>query len=481
MKPVEKVIAQSLMGDRGNIIVVNLKYPYGKSQTFMPNPSLFLAGRLQSTGHNVWHIDLNLSFPKLNPFKSKEYMVFGKYDEFTQSIFGWETVCISVLGAPYIPGAIALARHIRFWQPKVNLIVGGQGVESLEYSEFDILFQGTGAFQIKNDTDLNCALGTQVGIPGAFSITLKSALVELTTEQLKQYISHEMCLFISQGCKYNCKFCAAEKNRAETFRDMGCFKTDLKFLAEKAKEFGLTTLNFYASSLDFFQNPREIEKFLLIIADIRKKTGIDIRVRCLSCMKSFLFASTRIENFGQKLQDAGLWSVGFGVDGTDETIWKAQGKTQNSTHHIIECLELAAQIGITSELLMIFGFSEDTPKTLWKNLKSSFRYVRHYKNTVLRPYLAKEVVPGNEEWRTRKDVVAVILKNPELFYNLDFCAIGSRLTHPHWRHRFISNATYLTMIALFTPFGRCLTSPLLPQGSWGFIGKLFNRFIPFDR
>ncbi len=217
---------------------------------------------------------------------------------------------------------------------------------------------------------------------------------------------------------------------------------------------------------------------------MQEETCVKIRVRCLACLPSFLRASEEIPNFGTLLKRAGLWCVGLGVDGTDKDIWKAQGKNQNKKHQVWNCLALARKIGIHAEILLVMGFREETLWTLLKTLWISLVITLGWRNTTMRPYLAKPFVPGNDEWKVSPPELEKLVENPKLFYNLDFAAIGSKLTHPRPWHRYASNIAYLTLIGVFTPFGRCDTSPLLPQGNpglYGRIARLWNRVMPFDR
>jgi hypothetical protein len=300
---------------------------------------------------------------------------------------------------------------------------------------------------------------------------------------MRHYLSHEGALFISQGCVYDCAFCGAEKGQREQFKNLDMFTDDLESLAYRAEELGIKKLEFYATSLDFFQNPRTIEKYLQAVIDVKKKTGIEIRIRCLSCMKSFLNADRVIQNLKELLEESGLWCIGFGIDGTDETIWKAQNKTQNKEVDVIKCLDMCEDYGVTAEALLIMGFPQDTVHTLWKNIVNSFRYIRTYPHVILRPYLAKVSIPGNEQWETDNNYTEKFITNPNLFYNLDFCMIGSSLTHPKLWHRMISNASYLVICGVFIIWNRCAAYPLMSYGEnklWNIFAKWWNSVVPFD-
>ncbi len=261
------------------------------------------------------------------------------------------------------------------------------------------------------------------------------------------------------------------------------FRQNVLFLAQQARALGLTKLDCYATSLDFFQNPMVIAEHLAVLADVQQQTDVRIGVRCLSCLDSFLRASREIPNFADVVRRSGLWCVGFGVDGTNEETWRAQRKVQNHLNDVAECLDICQAIGVRPEILMVLGFPEDDWRRCWSNFKNSIRYAWRWRTSVSRPYLAKPFIPGNEGWVKQPDRAQQLIDDPQRFFNLDFCALGSQLTHPDWRHRWMCNLTYLAIIIVLTPLGRCVTSPLLPQGSGGLggrLGKVINRWIPFD-
>ncbi|MEW6610390.1 MAG: hypothetical protein AB1352_02040 [Patescibacteria group bacterium] len=150
-------------------------------------------------------------------------------------------------------------------------------------------------------------------------------------------------------------------------------------------------------------------------------------------------------------------------------------------------LEICREVGITPELLMVFGFSEDNFRTLIKTVWYSVRK-SIFRGAIARPYLAKSFIPNNYYWTDErfKSQVAATCNDPRLFYNLDFAALGSPLTHPHRWHRWASNLAYLAIILILTPLGKNTTFPLLPQGGkrprWRQkLVEWVNRKMPFDR
>jgi hypothetical protein len=442
-------------------------YPYGKKQIYLGGSIITVGAQLDAMGYTVEFYDENLGHR--HPQLSDKDQYFG----------------ISVLGAPYIPSAINDAKEIYAYTGN-RVLVGGQGIESLKPEHFNALFGNT-AIQIRNEGDLLAELQEdRAKMPDALSVSLAGILSKMHPDKLKLYMQHEMTMVLSQGCHFKCAFCAAKKARVEKFKSIECFEADMRFLALSAQKFGIKELQFYATSLDFFQNPKMIFKYLEILVCVQKEYEIRFQVRCLSCLTSFMNAVVirGRESFKKLMGESGLWCVGFGVDGADPKVWKAQKKNQNHLSDIKDCLDLAQEMGVRSEILLVMGFPQDTFRTLLKCLTDSIRYVRHWPNTMLRPYLAKEFVPGNDNWASGTAVVESFISDPKKFYNLDFCTIGSKITHPRFWHRIWSNMSYLLIIVILTPFGKCVTSPLLPQGNNGLYGKIakkFNEIVPFDR
>ncbi len=460
------------------ILVIHLKYPYGKSQIYMGGSTISVMARFKHMGYEVDYLDLNF-----DPTPGDDIGSFHKAKNA-------DIIAISVTGAPYVPSLIDLTWELSHFGRGKQILLGGQVIERLDSAQFESLF-GSKMFgnvkQIVTDADFAKALDCTVGeLPNPYAISFVPAWESIGNERLKKYLSNEMTLVLSQGCHFQCAFCAASKAEREKFKMMDCFSTDLLFLTSKAKEFGLKELQFYATSLDFFQNPKIVAGYLEEVGRIQSETGIKIKIRCLCCASSFLHAAKVVGELRLKtlIQESGLWCIGFGVDGADADVWKAQKKRQNNLNEIKDCLDLATRMNIRSEILLVMGFPQDTLKTLAKCVINSVRYVSHWPNIMLRPYLAKELVPGNDGWKSGNPAVNTFISDPKKFYNLDFCAIGSKSTHPSFMHRMWSNLSYLTIIGIFTPLGKCCTSPLLPQGDAGLYGrfaKFFNRIVPMDR
>ncbi len=458
-----------------NAVIVNLRYPYGREQIYMPGGAVSVASRLIAMGHRVRVFDLNLDGTNdcENPV-------------FRQALFDADLVGISLVGPPHVPQAIEVIRGIHGVQKVrhilygyvAQIIIGGQAIEALSGEQFDTLFAAGDVRRITSDCDLVDIIGCGVSemvdpfeVP--FSLAWSCAMGE---ERVAEYLRHEMPLVVSQGCKYSCKFCAARKGMREQFRNIDVFENDLRYLCAIARRKGIEQLSFYATSLDFFQNPMIVRKYLEVLARVQSEEGVNIHVRCLSCVASFLKASEEISGFEQLLHGAGVWCVAVGVDGTSAEVWRAQRKHHNNMSDVWKFVELCRRTGIKGEALMVMGFPEDNFKTSLINIISALRF--RLSGIVSRPYCAKLLVPGNDNWNDPRfsGTVGMIVENPELFYNLDFAAFGSKLTHPRRLHRWISNLTYAIVCAIGWS-----TSPLMPQGGGSRLARFINRHMPPDR
>lgn len=455
------------------IALMTLRYPYGKDRIYLNGSVCSVGARLLAMGHEVQWIDLNID--RLGDQRCRDILEHA------------EIIGISLVGAPDIPGTLALLSELCERAPGALILLGGQVIERLTREQFQRVFgkYGRRLIQVSDDRSLAQALNcAATDIPDPASVSFTPLWQNMGEARLLTYMRREMTLVVSQGCHFRCKFCAASKAKAETFRNLEKFEVDLRYMATLARQHQIQSLEFYASSLDFFQNPERVRDYLEAIARVRAETRVDIRVRCLSCITSFLKAADRLPDFGGLLQRAGLWCVGFGSDGVDEEVWAAQQKQHNSLLDLLQCFELCKQLGLRAEMLMVFGFPEDMPATLTKAVLTSLFAVANWPNLFIHPYLAKQAVPGNEGWNTERKMVDVIVGDPEKFFDLDFSALGSRLTHPRIQHRLACNAAYLFLTLALAPFGKCASTPLLPQSGGGFlswIARTINQQLPCDR
>lgn len=455
---------QNAQSNKKRILFLELKYPYGKPRVFQSGSLFAVAARLDHMGHEVSVVDLNIHSETSRLAKDR--------------IENADYICISLTGTPYLPDAIEFAHRAK--DLGTPIIFGGQGSETLSQEQFNSLFASTNSVRVTSDLELFQVIGNVPTNPlSVFQVGYKNVLANLDNKSMRTYLENEMTLVISQGCLYRCKFCAAKKARKEVFRDLKKFEDDLRYIAIEAKQRDISTLNFYASSLDFFQSAlvdkgeTTIEKVLRVMAKVRNETGVDIKTRCLSTLASFLKAAERIPELGTLLAKAGLYRIGFGVDGTDPSIWKSQGKNHNKPHQILECIKKTKEFDVCAEILMVVGFPEDTWKTLVLNVQSAVRYSQ-YPNVILRAYMAKTIAPGNEGWNS--ETAQPFLEDPTKFQQIDYCAFASKTTHPNWKNRFLSNLCYGALMGIFMFSNRSVTYPVFPiRGN--FIKRSLARFL----
>ena len=439
--------------NRKRVLLANLRYPYGRHQIYMPGPLVSVGACLMEAGYEVSYLDLNME--PLTP-------------EHLQDVDG---VGISPMGAPYIPSAIDFVRQVHEVRPELPVILGGQAIEGLTNQQVDQLFGNTEGpvFWSRSEEDFSAIFGET---PDPLSVSHIPAWGTMDRAgYLERYLGTEMCLEVSQGCRHSCVWCAASKGMREVFRDPEAFERDLRHLARIVPS---RRLRFYVSSLDVFQTPETMARYLEAVARVAEY-GIDIQMRALSCVGTFIKASEKIPNFGELLHRSGLTTIGVGVDGSSAEIWKAQRKTHNKEEDILRFVDLCGELSIQGEALMVVGVPEDTRETMAVNVEKA--RVFKQAGVTVRPYCAKQLVPGNDGWEhpSNQDTVAQIIAKPELFYNLDFAALGSEITHPDSNHRRMVNEGYANLCWLGG------VNPLMPQGNGSLQARAWNSRVLHDR
>ncbi|HLC72546.1 MAG TPA: radical SAM protein [Candidatus Nanoarchaeia archaeon] len=450
-------------------LLFRLPYPYTKKQIYLPTDLLLVGSRLEQSGIETRMHDLNLHrLPKKEELQ--EYDFFG----------------VGVIGAPYIPGAVHLVQDLAD-KTKQPICVGGPALEKMSPEQFARLFRDS-ATHISTDSNLTHFL--DVDLPDLYAVSIVPMLEKIEKEDLQLYLSREFSLFVSQGCKFGCAFCGAKKKMRETFVEPDTVEENLEYIVRNAMSLGIRQLSIYLSSLDLFQNQDSFGRVLETFADMRGKyPSVEYRLRGLSRIDSFVNALKEAPELVDLVKHAGLKTIGFGVDGTTEKIWKSQHKGQVGLSQVDEALDTCKRLGITPELLMVMGFPNDD---FWSLLKTYMytvaRAVTH--GAVSRPYLAKSFIPGNDGWADPRyeHEVETLLENPALFANLDFAALGSPLTHPRRFQRYLSNLFYVAITMTLEPFGRNATYPLMPRTERrGLISRIYDDFcgkfnskVPFD-
>lgn len=355
-------------------------------------------------------------------------------------------VGVNLLGAPYISEVMKLQDKIADeTRGDITFFVGGQVVSGLNPHQLKRLF-GTSTYNGNDDRELVKILGVSENLlPRPEQTSLILAYELLDKEAMKEYLKREFSLYVSQGCKFACDFCAAVRTYKdpatsqvikvkESYRDPIVIQEDLDYLVQKAKEFDLDSLQMYMSNLDVFQTPKELLRFANAVQEVKQShQGFTFSFRGLATVDSFLRARNSNRKSIEKLVEAGFNTVGFGVDGMTPEVWNAVKKSHNSEDKCLEAIRSAKKdFGITPEILMVFGHDGvDTEHTLKLAYEFTIDMVNNY-GAVPRPHVAKAFIPGNDGWRSPKhsNQVEALLQHPEAFQSLDFTALPSPLTHP---------------------------------------------------
>src|SRR3989339_705026 len=336
----------------------------------------------------------------------------------------------TLLGAPYIP-------EIRKMQADagsgIRWVLGGRVISGLARSQMTELF-GSETVNGNSDDELAEVLGIdKKDLPPQEETSLIPAYERISDEDMKEYLSHEISLYVSQGCIYGCDFCAAEHGKKEQYREMEITEKDMNYLVARAKKLGLASISIYMSNLDVFQTPEQILEFAKAMSRVRKNNGgFELKIRGLAGIFSFLNTRKINREAIEALAECGFDTVGFGVDGVAGT-WAKIHKGQNTEDGCVEAIRSTREdFGITPEMFMVFGHEGvDTQETLKEAYEFTMSMAEKY-GAIPRPHVAKPFIPGNKGWRSTKYAGAIeqLMRDPRLFQGLDFTALPTALTHP---------------------------------------------------
>ncbi|MDO8642410.1 MAG: radical SAM protein [Candidatus Woesearchaeota archaeon] len=369
----------------------------------------------------------------------------------------------NLLGAAYIPEVIKLQERIKQEQGEKTFLVGGQVISGLSPSQLERLF-GNATHNGNEDSTLARVLGIDVNaLVSPEKTSLIPAYERLDDEVMKEYLSREFSLYVSQGCKFSCDFCAAVRTYkdpitgqttkiTEAYREMDIIKSDFDYLVRRAKSFGLRELQLYMSNLDVFQTPAQLLQFAYALQEVEHENPeFKISLRGLATVDSYLRARKNMPKSIRELVTAGFNTVGFGIDGWTKEVWTAVKKGHNTEEKCLEAIRSTREeFGITPEILMVFGHpSADTEDSLGAAYEVT-RMVVEAHGAVPRPHVSKDFIPGNTGWRSPEHgrAVETLLNHPEAFQSLDFTALPSPLTHPNERVRELATEYFLRMCAL---------------------------------
>lgn len=447
--------------------LIQPRHPYGR-RPYLPNGILNLGTRIaHATRDTIAFTDLNVD--ETLPASVSEADVIG----------------ISVLGTPYIPEAHAIIRRLRERKLEQPVVIGGQGVMRLSEEQFNRIYRKYGDVRRGvTEQELLQAFGLPF-IDNAFDVSMGSMLTRLPQRYLEAYFTQEWCLFTSDGCVYNCNFCAASKGMRERFRAPAVIAEEMRAICGALSRLGCTSTDVYLSSLDIAQNVQQMEQALRTAARITSEYGITLRMRGLATSKCVVKAVAHDPDLLPRWRELGVHCIGIGVDGTAQA-WATENKRHNSQVEIDSALTAISAAGITPEALMVIGFDGQPLGAVIDAVRASFTYMSRPQGIVVRPYLGKHGAPGSDSWATNSGLVDRLLSNPERFRHLEYAMLGSDETHPDRWQRQATNAMYFgTVMALKLTRRGCPTQPLLPTETSSLtlntIGQAWNRLMPGDR
>jgi len=160
----------------------------GLGQIYMPTSLLTVGARLLGQGLEVEFHDENIR----------------------QANITSEYVGINLLGAPYIPEAIKLQDKINKEFGNKTYFIGGQVISGLTEQQFNKLF-GDKTFNGNEDKNLTSILGVVKELQILERTSLIPAYEILEDKDMREYLSKEFSLYVSQGCKFACDFCGAAR------------------------------------------------------------------------------------------------------------------------------------------------------------------------------------------------------------------------------------------------------------------------------
>jgi radical SAM superfamily enzyme YgiQ (UPF0313 family) len=448
-------------------LLIQPQSPWG-AHIYLPNGLLAVAARLQSAGLKWEILDENLGH-KLDSRHLQEATAIG----------------IGCLGPPYVSEVLRIGQEIRMKEFTQPILIGGEFVKRLTPEQFTRLFGHLSpVIQAGEERDLDRFAGLK--FPSIFEISMGQVIRDLPHAMQEAYFKKEFCIFTSQGCAFNCNFCAASKAQKEQFRERAAFRDEMEAVAFFVRKFGGREPDYevYCSTLDGFQNPDEMYRALLIVENAMKKFDVKLKLRFLATAKCTVRAEARNPGIIERFKEYGVTSVGIGVDGDDAAVWARENKRHNDHSVVSEAFDLLRDAGIQPEAFMVIGLPGDDTRAIVRGGVASVRFALH--GIRPRPYLGKSGVPGSKAWEEDEALVEMLLGFPVLFREFEYAGLASRITHPDAYQRRVANAVFLaTCLALKATKVGCPTQPLLPTESVSrpraALSRIWNRAMPMDR
>lgn len=446
------------------------------NHVYLVNGLLATAARLRISGFDVEIRDLNID------------------EGISQtSIESADLIGISVLGSPYIPQAFKLAKELRELGYNGRIFFGGPILENITPEDWQKLFHANGlenVVAVREEIDLQLELGIIKSIPSIYNLSMGEQIEALPEYMQRAYFEKEFCIFTSDGCKFNCSFCGAHKDREESFRDPIAFRKEMATLGKMVAKYAGSNPNYeiYLSTLDGLQNWVDMEKTLEIIHDEFSKAGVFVPLRFLATSKYVSLALQADPDILKRWKELGVMCIGIGVDGDDEKTWQLLRKSHNRRNEIQNAIIGIQDAGMIAEAFMIFGGPEESTEATLKAVAACKRLTEQ--GVKVRPYFMKMKSPKLNTKHTKENEkfeIEPYLGNINLFYHIDYGMLGSKLTNPNAIQREFANRQFLDVIDWLNrhnPYG-CPTQPLLPTEDGSEIDKEYahkwNRNMPMDR
>ena len=384
-------------------------------------------------------------------------------ENITKAKLEHNVVGINLVGAPYVARALEMERRLRdTFKNNFVLLLGGQVVAGLSRADIRSLFSQN-THNGNSYQNLGRLFKTkEEKIPKIESLSFQRAFALIDENILKRYLENEFGFYLSQGCRYSCTFCAAKRtiiqhspninNRmVETYRDINLALNDLDYLVRRAVGFNINKIQIYLSNLDLFQTPQKLIVFAKGVRRIKGKyPSVEIRMRGLSTTRSFLFAHKECPEVIREMIEAGLYRIGFGIDGATPKVYKETKKPQ-TVQESLDAIRISRnEYQLEPEALMVFGHNDKEDEKALKKAVDFCKDMGEKYGAYPRPHVAKEIIPGNDGWLNPKNVniKKECFKNTMLFQNLDFTAVPSPITHPNAEFRKLVTQYYILACGL---------------------------------
>ncbi|GLF96895.1 hypothetical protein [Streptomyces yaizuensis] len=352
----------------------------------------------------------------------------------------YDSFGIAVMGAQNITPAAHVHRYLTVDRqlPADRVHVGGQGVEKLSREEFARIFPGAHKSE-------RHPLAT---LPDAMDIDLRGQIDKIAEEDLRIYLAHEMTLPFSQGCIFGCSFCGAQTRKRESFFNV---RAHLATTCELAERFGVSDLNLYCTSLDFFQQALPGGDLDLLTGQLEtvielkeSHPGLTIGLHALTRADSYN-AAMRSDTVRDLVLRAGFDRFGFGADGAASVaVLRAMRKHADTLRSdLITAFQHMEENGLVPEILYVFGVPEDTRETLAETRDLCGLLLETFPSSEYRGFPAKNEIPGNANWNRAgwkgSEAHHRLLDQPDHFLNLGFEALANDISHPDPETRLLVN------------------------------------------